>query len=130
MKTVYSIKEAAEYLGVFSLTLRNWDKKNYIKSFRTPGKHRRFKIEELDRIRNGDFRNPKDSLTIDRKTFHMIACEFKPSIAFDSQQPEWSVGELDKLYDALLSKKDLVMPVSTDERINKEIVKAVEESTK
>jgi len=49
-KKILSITEAAEYLGVFSLTLRNWEKKGLIKAFRTPGGHRRFKTSELDRI--------------------------------------------------------------------------------
>lgn len=47
---IFSVSEAANYLGVFSLTLRNWEKKGLIKSFRTPGGHRRFKKSELDRI--------------------------------------------------------------------------------
>jgi len=37
-------------VGVFSLTLRNWEKKGLIKAFRTPGGHRRFKKSELDKI--------------------------------------------------------------------------------
>lgn len=47
---IFSISEAANYLGVFPLTLRNWEKKGFIKSFRTPGRHRRFKKTELDKI--------------------------------------------------------------------------------
>jgi len=49
-KKILSITEAAEYVGVFSLTLRNWEKRGLIKAFRTPGGHRRFKKSELDRI--------------------------------------------------------------------------------
>ena len=47
---IFSISEAADYLGVFPLTLRNWEKKGFIISFRTPGGHRRFKKSELDKI--------------------------------------------------------------------------------
>ncbi|MCP4650441.1 MAG: MerR family DNA-binding transcriptional regulator [PVC group bacterium] len=47
---IFSISEAAQYLGVFPLTLRNWEKKGLLRSFRTPGGHRRFKKSELDRI--------------------------------------------------------------------------------
>ena len=47
---ILSISEAAEYVGVFPLTLRNWEKKGLINSFRTPGGHRRFKKSELNRI--------------------------------------------------------------------------------
>lgn len=46
----FSISDAARYLGVFSLTLRNWEKKGFIKAFRTPGGHRRFKKTDLDKI--------------------------------------------------------------------------------
>jgi len=47
---ILSISEAAQYLGVFPLTLRNWENKGLIKAFRTPGGHRRFRKSELDRI--------------------------------------------------------------------------------
>jgi excisionase family DNA binding protein len=47
---IFSISEAAEYVGVFTLTLRNWEKKGLIKAFRTPGGHRRFKKNDLDKI--------------------------------------------------------------------------------
>ena len=46
----FSISEAAQYLGVFPLSLRNWERRGLIKSFRTPGGHRRFKRSDLDRI--------------------------------------------------------------------------------
>jgi putative resolvase len=49
---IFSISEAAQYLGVFALTLRNWEKKGNIRPFRTPGGHRRFKRSELDKIIN------------------------------------------------------------------------------
>jgi excisionase family DNA binding protein len=49
---ILSISEAAKYLGVFPLTLRNWVKKGQLKAFRTLGGHRRFKKSELDKIRN------------------------------------------------------------------------------
>ncbi len=47
---IFSISKAAKYLGVFPLTLRNWEKKGLISSFRTPGGHRRFRRSDLDRI--------------------------------------------------------------------------------
>jgi excisionase family DNA binding protein len=52
MDRIYSISDAAEYLGVFPLTLRNWEKKGLIKVFRTLGGHRRYKKSELDKILN------------------------------------------------------------------------------
>lgn len=50
MEKVFSISHAAEYLGVFPLTLRNWEKKGLIKTYRTPGGHRRYRKKELDKI--------------------------------------------------------------------------------
>ena len=38
---------------------------------------------------------------VDRGVFHSIVSEITPEIMDDSQQPEWSVKELDKLYDRL-----------------------------
>jgi len=49
-ENIFSIAEAAKYIGVSPLTLRNWENKRLIKSFRTPGGHRRFRKSELDRI--------------------------------------------------------------------------------
>ena len=47
---IFSISEAAEYLGVSALTLRNWESKAKIRAFRTPGGHRRFRKSDLDVI--------------------------------------------------------------------------------
>lgn len=58
---IFSISEAARYLGVFPLTLRNWEKKGKIKPFRTPGRHRRFRKSELDEIINGVFNQRNQS---------------------------------------------------------------------
>jgi len=49
---IFSISQAARYLGVFPLTLRNWQNKGMIKGFKTLGGHRRFKKSDLDKIRN------------------------------------------------------------------------------
>jgi excisionase family DNA binding protein len=43
-----NITKAAELLGVHPLTLRNWADKGYIGFFRTPGGHRRFRLEDLN----------------------------------------------------------------------------------
>lgn len=50
-ENIFSISKAARYLGVTPLTLRNWQKKGLIKSFRTPGGHRRFRKITLDKIK-------------------------------------------------------------------------------
>ncbi|MFC1590678.1 helix-turn-helix domain-containing protein [Candidatus Omnitrophota bacterium] len=47
---IFSIAEASQYLGVFPLTLRNWEKKGKIRVFRTPGGHRRFRKSDLDTL--------------------------------------------------------------------------------
>ena len=39
---------------------------------------------------------------LSRERFHSIVCEYVPGIASDSEQPEWTKGELDKLYDDLI----------------------------
>ena len=57
---ILSISEAAKYIGVFTLTLRNWEKKGKIKAFRTLGGHRRFRQSDLDHILNG---NTHDDIT-------------------------------------------------------------------
>lgn len=52
MKEIYfSIKEAAEILGVTPLTLRNWDKSGKFKAHRHPmNNYRVYKLSALERI--------------------------------------------------------------------------------
>ncbi|KKQ44369.1 MAG: Resolvase domain protein [Candidatus Woesebacteria bacterium GW2011_GWA1_37_8] len=45
-----SIGEASEYLGVSIDTLRRWEKKGKLASYRSPGGHRYFKKNELDEM--------------------------------------------------------------------------------
>lgn len=45
-----SIGEAADYLGVSIDTLRRWEKKGKIPTYRSPGGHRYFKEEDLKTI--------------------------------------------------------------------------------
>ena len=52
-------------------------------------------IQERDRLREG---------ILTKEEFRSILSEFPPSIAEDSGQPEWTVGELDKLWDFLIGK--------------------------
>lgn len=72
-KKILSITEAAEYVGVFSLTLQNWEKKGLIKAFRTPGGHRRFKRSELDRIIGLEKKDNRLKETIEK--LEPIACK-------------------------------------------------------
>lgn len=54
MKEIYfSIKEAAEILGVSSLTLRNWDKSGKFPAQRHPmNNYRVYKLSALERVIN------------------------------------------------------------------------------
>jgi excisionase family DNA binding protein len=78
---IFSISQAAEYLGVFPLTLRNWEKRGLVKSFRTLGGHRRFKKSNLDKIIDisGTGNKLKESIRkleeIDFKNNHQQAIE-------------------------------------------------------
>jgi excisionase family DNA binding protein len=45
---IYKITEASEYLGVSINTLKTLANNGKIKSFKTTGKHRRFRQDDLD----------------------------------------------------------------------------------
>lgn len=45
-----SIGEAANQLGVTASCLRIWEKKGYLKSFKTAGGHRRYTRESVDNL--------------------------------------------------------------------------------
>ena len=44
-----TIGQAAELLGVHPLTIRNWSEKGTIRCLRTPGGHRRYRLQDLRR---------------------------------------------------------------------------------
>ena len=46
-ETLLSIGEASEMLGVSVQTLRNWEKRGYIQSERTPSGHRRYALSDI-----------------------------------------------------------------------------------
>jgi len=50
----------------------------------------------------GELVGKEDKLT--KEEFHSILSEFPPSIAEDSGQPEWTQGEIDKLWNFLIGK--------------------------
>lgn len=52
---MYSIKEAAELLGISVSTLRRWEKEGKITSDRTSGGHRRYSIEHLSSVKRMQF---------------------------------------------------------------------------
>jgi excisionase family DNA binding protein len=47
------ISDAAKMIGVTPKTLRVWEKEGKLKSFRTFGKHRRYKISEIKSLIGG-----------------------------------------------------------------------------
>jgi len=51
MKDMVPIGKAAELLDISKDTLRNWEKKNIIKSYRTPTNRKLFKIENIEKIK-------------------------------------------------------------------------------
>lgn len=57
-----SIKEAAEFLGVSTETLRRWEKAGKLISYRTDGGHRRY--EQTDLIKLKSFENQENKITI------------------------------------------------------------------
>ena len=49
MEKFLSIKETADLLGVTPLTLRNWDKKGKLVSYRNPvNNYRKYKISQIE----------------------------------------------------------------------------------
>jgi len=69
---IFSISEAAEYLGVSALTLRNWESKAKVRAFRTPGGHRRFRKSDLDVILGHDAKSA-DKLRVIIKKIESMA---------------------------------------------------------
>ena len=53
MDKLMTIGEVAETLGVTQVTLRNWDKSGKLKAVRTVGRHRRYKISDIQRFIDG-----------------------------------------------------------------------------
>lgn len=47
----YTVSKAAALLGVHPNTLRRWEREGKIAAARTPGGHRRYSIEEINRLR-------------------------------------------------------------------------------
>ncbi len=73
------------------------------------------KIHERDHYKNRLKFLEASKLTLDE--FVTIACEYRPSIAEDSGQPEWNRGELIQLYNALTEGHWLY--ITRDQQIEK-----------
>ena len=50
MEKLIGIQEAARLLGVCRQTLIRWDKKGKLRAYKTLGKHRRYKVSELEQV--------------------------------------------------------------------------------
>jgi len=49
-RNLFTIGQAAEYLGVSIDTLRRWEKKGRVEAFRSPGGHRYYERDDLDKL--------------------------------------------------------------------------------
>lgn len=66
---IMSIQSAARYLGVSVATLRRMDKKGILIPFRTPGRHRRYSRQMLDRyLEDSRRRGPREKRHDDGKS--------------------------------------------------------------
>ena len=59
MEKLVKISEAAKMLGVSVQTLRNWDKQGNIKLVLTPGKHRMFRLSDIEAFQKGEYGSEK-----------------------------------------------------------------------
>ena len=57
-----------------------------------------------------------ENVVIDKEKFRSVICEFTPSIAEDSNQPEWCQSELDKCYDELMARNPIILKQRGGER--------------
>jgi excisionase family DNA binding protein len=49
-RNLFTIGQASEYLGVSIDTLRRWEKKGRVEAFRSPGGHRYYERDDLDKL--------------------------------------------------------------------------------
>jgi len=61
-ESFYSLKDAAEQLGVHPVTLRRWAESGKIQVVRTPGGHRRFAATEIERIKRRESGDNRESI--------------------------------------------------------------------
>ncbi|MBC8060863.1 MAG: MerR family transcriptional regulator, partial [Clostridiaceae bacterium] len=50
MSRLIGTAQASEVLGVTTKTLKIWTNENKIKSFRTAGNHRRFRVDDIEKF--------------------------------------------------------------------------------
>jgi putative resolvase len=64
MSRLIGIAQASEMLGVTPKTLKIWTNQEKIKSYRTAGNHRRFRIEDIENFLGGGGKNIKESKNV------------------------------------------------------------------
>ncbi len=90
-----SIGEASEYLGVSIDTLRRWEKKGKIISYRSPGGHRYFKKNELDNMFGRKYeRIPEER---PRKEYETVSPHFKTNLADVGSNEDEIQNEVEKI---------------------------------
>ena len=94
MNKLVSIKEASDLLGVEQKTLRRWENNNSISPIRTIGGHRRYRVEDIQKLQGVD--------TIDKGGGTAIYCRV-------SSHEQKQKGDLDRqkgrMLDYCVSKK-------------------------
>jgi putative resolvase len=56
-----TLGEAARYLGVAQSTIRRWADEGRVRAFYTPGRHRRFRLADLDELVASSARRHRDA---------------------------------------------------------------------
>jgi len=76
-----NIGQASKYLGVSIDTLRRWEKKGKIKTYRSPGGHRYFRKTDLDKVFGTKYeRDETHSFPKGKKTTSKIPAKIEPQI--------------------------------------------------
>jgi len=112
MEKHYSLKKAAELLGVTTQTLRNWDNAGKIYTIRTPGNQRRIPENEITRLIG-----PK--LDIEKKTEH------KPQRSTIEKQESYESTSFILINNdnyILMCKDAEVYDITNDEVLNEKIL--------
>ena len=60
MEKLIDITTVAKMLGITTATLRNWDRKGQLKSLRTVGGHRRYRLSDIEKLQDGNRQEIQD----------------------------------------------------------------------
>ncbi|MHA2426589.1 MAG: MerR family transcriptional regulator [Candidatus Hermodarchaeia archaeon] len=105
-RDLLSIGEASEYLGISIDTLRRWEKKERITALRSPGGHRYFQKQDLDKL--FDTRYTRDAPPKKRKKDKKRASNGQSELAVKktTKAIDWSERYTDK------KPREVVIPLS------------------